>query len=213
MKYASQFQRSNGSGFLIAGVCLIAVLSVGGTAHAETASGPSREVNIANNGFVLVRNATIASISGTIITAEIAWGSSTLSWEVRTDKGTQFVRSDGEIGALSELKEGDTISITGDLDPSLSEPTIIAETVRRSERKAAHPVVALGVEDTAAGTGAVAPGKSSNTVSIVGGVIGLCLILGGGFIVLRSQKAGAARMLSRLAQARKIMRVRPSSLV
>ncbi len=202
---------------LITGVAvavLFFVFFVGGIAHADTgAASPSSEVHIANNGFVLVRNATIASISGTIITADIAWGSSTLTWAVRTDNGTGFVRSDGEKGALSELKEGDTISITGDLDSTVSEPTILAETVRKAERKATHPVVALGVADTGGDIGAVAPKASPNGFStMIGGFVGLGLILSGGFIALRSQRARAAEIFSRFVNARKVIRVSPSSL-
>src|SRR3989344_4137007 len=129
MKHLAQFQRSRSSAFIIAGA-VIAILCVGTAAYAE--STPTREVNIANNGFVLIRNATTASISGTTIMTEIAWGSSTLTWEVQTDGKTEFVQPDGEKGALSDLKEGDIISITGKLDPTLSDPTIIAETVRKS---------------------------------------------------------------------------------
>src|SRR3989338_7106834 len=205
MKHLAQFQRSRGSSFVIAGV-VMAILCAGTIAYAESA--PNLEVHIANNGFVLIRNATITSISGTTIEAEIAWGSSTLTWEVQTDGKTEFVLSSGEKGTLSGLTESDIITITGELDPTLTEPTVIAETVRTSGSKTARPVVALGV---AAGTGGdagvAAPKTHSNGLSVAGGILGLGLILSGGFIALRSQKGGAVRMLSYFAHARKRMRV------
>lgn len=209
MTYARSSQRS-GNGFLIAGVA-VAFLCVGAILHAGTASaagtgeaGPNLEVHIANNGFVLVRNATIASISGTVLTAEITWGSSTLTWAVRTDKRTEFVRSDGEIGDLSDLEEGDTVSITGELDPSVSSPTIIAETVRKAERKAPRPVVALGVADVGGDAGAAGRAASPNGFSSAfGGLVGLGLILGGCFIAFRSQKERVVRIFSRFGYASK----------
>ena len=113
MKHLAQFQRSRSSAFIIAGV-VIAILCAGTVVYAESA--PNLEVHIANNGFVLIRNATITSISGTTIEAEITWGSSTLTWEVQTDGKTDFVRSDGEKGTLTGLTEGNIITITGELD-------------------------------------------------------------------------------------------------
>ena len=203
MKHLAQFQRSRSSSFVIAGV-VMAILCAGTIAYAESA--PNLEVHIANNGFVLIRNATISSISGTTIEARIAWGSSTLTWEVQTNGKTDFVLSNGEKGALSGLTEGDTITITGELDPTLMEPTVIAETVRMSGRKAAHPVIALGAEETSTEAAAgVTPKESSNGLSLAGGIIGLGLILSGGFIALRSQGGRAAGIFSRFVQSRKRM--------
>ena len=203
MKHLAQFQRSRSSSFVIAGV-VMAILSAGTIAYAESA--PNLEVHIANNGFVLIRNATITSIAGTTIEARIAWGSSTLTWKVQTDGKTEFVQPDGEKGTLSGLAAGDTVTITGELDPTMSEPTVIAETVRTSGRKTAHPVVALGVADTGTDAAAgVAPKESSNGLSLAGGIIGLGLILSGGFIALRSQGGRAAGIFSRFVQSRKRM--------
>lgn len=208
MKHLAQFQRSRSSSFVIAGV-VMAILCAGTIAYAESA--PNLEVHIANNGFVLIRNATITSIAGSTITAEIAWGSSTLTWAVQTDGKTEFVQSDGEKGTLSGLKEGDMITITGELDPTVSEPTVIAETVRKSERAAAHPVIALGAVDTGDDAAAPAtPKASTNSLSLAGGIIGLGLILSGVFIALRAQKGRVAGIFSRFAQSRKRMvAVRP----
>ncbi len=189
----------------MAGIAM-AILCVGTIAYAESA--PNLEVHIANNGFVLIRNATLTSISGTTIEARIAWGSSTLTWVVQTDGRTQFVQSDGEKGTFSGLKEGDTVTITGELDPTMSEPTVIAETVRKSEREAAHPVIALGAADTGTDAAAgVAQKESSNGLSLAGGIIGLGLILSGGFIALRSQRGRAAGIFSHFANSRKRMTV------
>ena len=201
MKHLAQFQRSRSSAFISAGV-VIAILCAGTVVYAESA--PNLEVHIANNGFVLIRNATITSISGTTIEAEITWGSSTLTWEVQTDGKTDFVRSDGEKGTLTGLTEGNIITITGELDPTLAKATVIAETVRMSARKAAHPVVALGVADTSTDAAAgVAQKGSSNGLSLAGGITGLGLILSGTFIALRSQKGRSVRIFSYIAHARK----------
>ena len=53
----------------MAGIAM-AILCVGTIAYAESA--PNLEVHIANNGFVLIRNATLTSISGPTIEARIA---------------------------------------------------------------------------------------------------------------------------------------------
>jgi len=203
MKHAVQFLRSQTGSIVIAGV-VVALLCTGTVVYAESA--PNMEVHIANNGFVLIRNATITSVSGTVINAEIAWGSSTLTWAVHTDGRTEFVRSDGEQGALSDFTEGDVVGITGKLDPTLSEPTIIAETVRESRQKAARPVVALAsMAETGGDAGVATPKAHSNGLSVAGGIIGLGLILGGGWIALRSQKARITGVFSRFAQSRKRM--------
>lgn len=88
------------------------------------------EVHIANNGLMLLRGARVLSISGSTIHVGMSWGSSDFTWAVETNYNTTFLTSKGEKEALGNVGVGDTVTVTGQLSGSGTEPTIDADVVR-----------------------------------------------------------------------------------
>ena len=99
-------------------------------ASTSSRTGTMLGLNIANNGLVLVRDARILSIAPYTFTASLSWGSENFTWSVRVPYNTKFIHRDGKAGVLADLKEGDTVTITGQLDTNATEPTINAQYVR-----------------------------------------------------------------------------------
>ena len=91
---------------------------------------PQLEIHVANNGLVLLRGALVTAVSGTTLTLEGAWGKAQFVWEVQTDTQTKFFRTNGSVGALTDIHVGDTVMATGNIDSSESHPTIRALYIR-----------------------------------------------------------------------------------
>lgn len=110
-----------------------ALLSAGAAATGTpkpSIAAPMLEIHIANNGLVLLRDARVTAISGGIIRVAMVWGSTDLTWTIRTDSGTKFMTSEGEPGARADIERGDSITVTGMLAGSGTEPVIDAHTLR-----------------------------------------------------------------------------------
>ncbi len=109
-------------------------LSAAGAAAAEkdthSISAPLQELHIAANGLVLLRGATVVSVSNHTIRASLTWGPDDFVWLVQTDYSTKFIDPKGERGSLSDIRPGASITVTGMLTGGGTEPTINANFVR-----------------------------------------------------------------------------------
>lgn len=103
-------------------------------AEAETTSAqkaPMREVHIANNGLVLLRGATVISNSRGTIRVGMAWGPADFTWTIETENlNTEFLTSKGVKATIGDIKAGDTITVTGMLKSSGTEPVVTADYIR-----------------------------------------------------------------------------------
>ena len=54
--------------------------------------GSTLEVMISDNGKAVVRGAKVTDVSGSTITAQTMWDASSITWTVRTDGDTDFLR-------------------------------------------------------------------------------------------------------------------------
>ena len=99
------------------------------------------EMHIANNGLILLRSARVEEIQGTTITVSTAWGSAQFKWIIRTNAsyseshqfGTKFRDRDGNKSSLGDVSIGNSVTITGMLDPAAQEPTVDADSFRLLE--------------------------------------------------------------------------------
>lgn len=96
------------------------------------------EVNIANNGLVYLKGATVESVDGTTLTVSTSWKLAKIIWTIQTNEtynstrhfGTKFLDSKGETTKLSDIKIGDTIRVSGVLDLNSSGLNVVADVVR-----------------------------------------------------------------------------------
>ena len=92
---------------------------------------PMLEIHVANTGAILLRGAKVTSIEANIIHVTTTWNEANLSWSVKTKFFTTFLTNKGKKAVLSDIKVGDTLTITGKLMTGGTEPTIEAEFIRK----------------------------------------------------------------------------------
>jgi hypothetical protein len=92
--------------------------------------GSTLEIQINDNGRVLVRGAKVTSVSGSIINTSTAFGSTSVAWTIRTDSSTNFINKGGKNIGLGDIGVGDILSFNGTLDPTASSLTVNAKQVK-----------------------------------------------------------------------------------
>ncbi|OGG60132.1 hypothetical protein A2765_01015 [Candidatus Kaiserbacteria bacterium RIFCSPHIGHO2_01_FULL_56_24] len=96
--------------------------------HADTGNGV--EVNIGANGNALVRGAKVTAVSGSQVNANTNYGSSILSWIVKTDGSTKFTTNKGSGSGLANIAVGDIVSFNGALDQTVAGLTVNAKVLK-----------------------------------------------------------------------------------
>lgn len=135
-----------------------------------TTVGSTLEVHIGNDGGALVRGARVTSVSGSAITATTAWGSTAMTWTIRTDGTTQFLGRNGETITASTIVAGDYISFAGRINSSYASPTVDAKVVKdwsipQSETKVSGTVQSVNVSGNSL---TVVNGTGTTTVAVTG---------------------------------------------
>jgi len=87
-------------------------------------------ITVANNGLTYIKNANVVEVSGSTMTIEVSWGTTSFPWVVETSFVTNFERRDNTKSKLSSIVVGEYITVTGMLDTTTSQPTILARSVR-----------------------------------------------------------------------------------
>lgn len=100
-----------------------------GKIETRSEAGMQQQIAIGVNGRTLVRGAKVTAVSGSMISADVAWGSYVSSWKVDASKAV-FVRHNGGNSIISEVKVGDIISFSGVLDTTASNATVKADVVK-----------------------------------------------------------------------------------
>jgi hypothetical protein len=154
---------------------MAAGLSFAWTTNAARADSlkPASQVSIASSGQVIVKGATVTSVSGNTITARVAWGSMSFIWTVTTDGSTHFSPATSSSAALKAIKIGDTIAFTGDIDTSVYNPTVIASVVKDTDlqKESVTEVGSLLNVDQNNKNFTVATSAGTTTVSVDSGTI------------------------------------------
>lgn len=147
---------------IIATLALVPFATFAKSGSSGKISGNTKEVHIADDGTVLVRGATVSSISGGTIVANLNWGSTGMSWTLKSSSSTEFIRSNGGTTTLADLAVGHLISFAGTLDTSSSAFTVNAQVVK--DWSLAQAVTLKGeVESANAGASSfVMSGKDGN---------------------------------------------------
>ena len=121
---------------LLVGFAIIGSLMFAFSQNVEAKNGTAQSVgsgltvSIGDDGRALVRGAEVTALSGSTITARTDWGSTELTWTVRTDSDTDFVRKNGSGTAISDIVVGDIVSFSGMLDEDAGAFTVDADTVK-----------------------------------------------------------------------------------
>src|SRR5690242_13109625 len=74
------------------------------------------EVHITNDGVASVSSARVMQIIGNTFFTRLYWGNSYVRLTVKTGDTTKFFRGTGEQTTIQEIKEGDLLDISGELE-------------------------------------------------------------------------------------------------
>lgn len=131
---------------LLVGFAIIGSLMFAFSQNVEAKNGTAQSVgsgltvSIGDDGRALVRGAEVTAVSGGTLTAKTSWGSSALTWTVRTDGDTDFVRKNGSGTALGDIATGDIVSFSGMLDEDANAFTVDADAVKNWSKDDAKTV-------------------------------------------------------------------------
>lgn len=106
-----------------------------GNAQVEKDKGPhafgsTLEININDNGRVLVRGAKVTAVSADTISATTAFGSTTVLWTVKISSSTELITKGKGKVALSAVAVGDFVSFNGTLNAGATSLTVDAKVVK-----------------------------------------------------------------------------------
>jgi len=100
---------------------------------------PTKGMNIANNGLIMLRGGQITEIKGTTLKIKLAFEANSFTWIVETnartfetrDFGTKFLNHEGQKISIKNFSIGDYVSISGILTESKEGATLLADDVRK----------------------------------------------------------------------------------
>ncbi len=92
--------------------------------------GSAQQVTITNQGKVQLDGVKVTAISSPNLTATSTWGSTVLTWSIKTSADTKFVRRFSGGSSLGEISVGDLVSVKGSLDSSATQLTVNASWVK-----------------------------------------------------------------------------------
>lgn len=150
--------------FISAVIASAAIGAFAGIASADSGLGVS--VDVGANGNALVRGAQVTAVSDTQVDAKTSWGSTVLSWVVKTDADTEYVGTNGKNMARSDIAVGDTVSFRGSVDQTVSGLTVKAKMVKdwtKAEAKTKMSGVVSSI-NSSVGSFVITNGNSTTTV-------------------------------------------------
>ena len=128
--------------------------------------GSSIEVSITTDGKTIVRGARVIAVSDTTITAETLWNATSMTWTVRTDSDTNFIRKNGSGAGVGDISVGDYVSFSGQI-ASGSAFTVDADVVKNWSLSEDRTVVSGIITDLNDGSFELATGnRGTITVDI-----------------------------------------------
>ncbi len=138
-------------------------------AHADETSS----VSIASTGQVIVKNAVVTGVAGSVIHAEALWGAARIAFSVQTTGSTRFVPDLGSREALRAIEKGHTISFSGSMSGSLAKPTVNATVVKDTEllRESVSVVGTVESIDAKSGTFVLRTPEGATTIQVPAGAL------------------------------------------
>lgn len=89
-------------------------------------------VNITKEGVASFTEAKVMQLAGGTIYARLYWGDAYVRFTIKTTNKTKFYRGTGELTTLSEIGEGNSLDVSGELESGGNTLTLIASSVKNS---------------------------------------------------------------------------------
>lgn len=102
------------------------------------AQAVSSEIHVAQNGGASFANAKVMQIAGNTFFARLYWGDAFIRVTIKTNSTTQFTRATGEKTTISEIREGDLVDATGELESGSNTLNLVAASVKNASLQKEH---------------------------------------------------------------------------
>lgn len=171
--------------FIILAVALAIAWGYNSRAYADGEGAP--QLSIAGNGQVIVRDATVVSVTGNVVVVSTSWGEASFTWNVVTSGSTRFSPG-GSSEALAAIKKGDAVSFSGRLANDAARPTVRAEYFKNASLMR-ESVTLRGVVESRDGGTSLLIDTDMGPVTVTVGT-GTFVVRDGDAISLRSVREG-----------------------
>lgn len=92
----------------------------------------SSEIHVTKDGKASVSGAKIMQQAGNTFFARLYWGDAFIRFTIKTNSATKFLRGTGEGTTIDEIKDGDLLDVSGELQSQSDTLTVIASSVKNS---------------------------------------------------------------------------------
>lgn len=92
----------------------------------------SSEINVTKDGKASVSSAKVMQQAGNTFFARLYWGDAFIRFTIKTNSATKFLRATEEATTIAEIKDGDLLDVSGELQSQSDTLTIIASSVKNS---------------------------------------------------------------------------------
>lgn len=92
----------------------------------------SSEIHVTKDGKANISSAKVMQIVTNTFFTRLYWGDAFARFTIRANSGTKFFRATGEQTTIAEIKEGDILDVTGELEPQSNVLTINASSIKNS---------------------------------------------------------------------------------
>ena len=92
----------------------------------------SSEIHVTKDGKASVSSAKMMQQAGNTFYARLYWGDAFVRLTIKTNSTTKFFRATGEATTIAEIKDGDLLDVSGELQSQSDTLTLIARTIKNS---------------------------------------------------------------------------------
>lgn len=115
------------------------------------------------SGRILVRGAKVTAVSGSAITVQATWPSSSMTWTLQADSATEYYGYDGKSSALAAIAVGNTLSFSGSLTGA---STVDADIIRNWSTPTERQATLAGTVASISGSALTLSGKGFATTTV-----------------------------------------------
>lgn len=119
-------------------ILLLALLILAPTG---TVRALSSEIHVTKGGKASISSAKIMQTAGNTFYARLYWGDAFVRFTIKTNSTTKFLRGTGEGTTIAEIKDGDLVDVSGELQSQSDTLTIIASSVKNSSVQKEQSVI------------------------------------------------------------------------
>lgn len=101
----------------------------------------SSEIHVTKDGKASVTSAKVMQSAGNTFFARLYWGDAFVRMTIKTNSSTKFIRATGEATTIAEIKDGDLLDVSGELESQSDTLTLVAASIKNSSVQKEQSVI------------------------------------------------------------------------